>query len=202
MQKDKRCETCINNDRFGKTFCTVCENGDMYKEKGKLKYIDYNKYTRAVVDERCHPKTTLPITNVIFAPPATIVFWNDGTKSVVKCENEVFDPEKGLAMAIAKRALGNEGNYYETFKKWINDREIVKVPIKTKENRWRIWYREENITSSDTILVRERTYKRKGDATRAARKLFADTGSGVIFIWWISQDNPCSDKYPTVKVID
>ena len=59
------------------------------------------------------------IKNVIFNPPATIVFWQDGTKTVVKATNEIYDPEKGLAMAIAKRALGNQGNYYNIIKKWV-----------------------------------------------------------------------------------
>ena len=60
------------------------------------------------------------IKKVIFNKPATIVFWSDGTKTVVKCgERDIYDPEKGLAMAIAKKALGNEGNYYELFKKWL-----------------------------------------------------------------------------------
>lgn len=59
------------------------------------------------------------IKNVIFNEPATIVFWTDGTKTVVKCENEEYDPEKGLAMAISKKALGNQGNYYNTFSKWL-----------------------------------------------------------------------------------
>ena len=42
---------------------------------------------------------------------------------VVKAENEEFDPEKGLAMAISKKVLGNKGNYYETFKKWLPEKE-------------------------------------------------------------------------------
>ena len=41
--------------------------------------------------------------NVIFNDPATIVFWSDGTKTVVKAHNEPFNPEKGLAMAIVKK---------------------------------------------------------------------------------------------------
>lgn len=57
------------------------------------------------------------IEKVIFNDPATIVFWEDGTKTVVKATNEPFDPEKGLAMAISKRALGDKGNYFEVFKK-------------------------------------------------------------------------------------
>lgn len=39
------------------------------------------------------------IKNVIFNPPATVVYWTDGTKTVVKCnENDIFDLEKGLAL--------------------------------------------------------------------------------------------------------
>ena len=56
---------------------------------------------------------------VIFNDPATIVFWCDGIKTVVKAKDESFDPEKGLAMAYAKRASGNTGSYYNEFKKWL-----------------------------------------------------------------------------------
>ena len=59
------------------------------------------------------------IKNVIFNKSATIVFWSDETKTVVKAYDEPFDPEKGLAMAISKKALGNTGNYYNKIKKWI-----------------------------------------------------------------------------------
>ena len=70
--------------------------------------------------------TNLPeIKNVIFNEPATIVIWSDGTKTVVKCqEGEGYDPEKGLAMAISKKALGNKGNYCEVFKKWLPEEEV------------------------------------------------------------------------------
>ena len=64
---------------------------------------------------------TLAIKDVIFNPPATIVLWMDGTKTVVKDQGEVFyDPEKGMAMAVAKKAFGNQGNYYNQFKKYID----------------------------------------------------------------------------------
>lgn len=65
-------------------------------------------------------KEPLAIKNVIFNPPATIVFWADGTKTVVKCQDgDQYDNEVGLAMAIAKKALGNKGNYCNVFKKWL-----------------------------------------------------------------------------------
>lgn len=60
----------------------------------------------------------LKIKDVIFNDPATIVFWGDGTKTVVKCENEEFDKEKGLAMAYMKKMLGNKGRYFNEVKKW------------------------------------------------------------------------------------
>ena len=64
---------------------------------------------------------SLTIKDVIFNPPATIVFWMDGTKTVVKDQGEVFyDPEKGMAMAVAKKAFGNQGNYYNQFAKYLD----------------------------------------------------------------------------------
>lgn len=59
------------------------------------------------------------IKDVIFNGPATIVMWMDGTKTVVKCQDgDAFDPEKGLAMAISKKAFGNKGKYCDEMKKW------------------------------------------------------------------------------------
>lgn len=68
-----------------------------------------------------HRKMALEIKKVIFNNPATIVFWADGTKTVVKAKNEDFDPEKGLAMAIVKKAFGNKGSYFNKIKRWTND---------------------------------------------------------------------------------
>lgn len=72
-------------------------------------------------------KTDFKIKRVIFNNPATIVFWEDGTKTVVKAKGENFDEEKGLAMAIAKRALGNTGRYYNVFKKFVPKDDEVEV---------------------------------------------------------------------------
>lgn len=46
------------------------------------------------------------ILKVVFNDPATIVFWSDNTKTVVKCgPDDIFDKEKGLALAICKKWL-------------------------------------------------------------------------------------------------
>ena len=45
---------------------------------------------------------------IIFNPPATIVFWKDGTKTVVKCaEGEKFDPYTGFCYAFTEHFLGS-----------------------------------------------------------------------------------------------
>ena len=68
------------------------------------------------------------IRNVIFNPPATIVFWSDKTKTVVKCDpKEEYDPEKGIAMAICKKMIGNnKRDYYNVFLHWIKKYEKQK----------------------------------------------------------------------------
>ena len=60
------------------------------------------------------------IKNVIFNAPATIVYWADGSKTVVKCQDEdKYSKEVGLAMCIVKKTLGNKGNYNDIFRTWI-----------------------------------------------------------------------------------
>jgi hypothetical protein len=50
----------------------------------------------------------------------TIVIWDDGTKTIVKCqEGDTYSKETGLALCIAKKALGNMSNFNNVFKKWI-----------------------------------------------------------------------------------
>ena len=92
-----------------------------------------NKYT-SIIDKYCandvlateealyrfYGRGLPEIRKVIFHDPATIIIWADGSKSIVKCtEKDKYDPEKGFAMAIAKKALGNKGNYYNIFKEYI-----------------------------------------------------------------------------------
>lgn len=43
------------------------------------------------------------VKHVIYSPPATIVLWEDGTKTVVKVHDEEYDNEKGLAMAFMRK---------------------------------------------------------------------------------------------------
>lgn len=88
------------------------------KEKKTMKndYTACHKRNLFIIDK-------LEIKDVIFSGPCTIVKWSDGDKTIVRCENEDFDREKGLAMAICKKMMGTnktKSNYNNIFKKWCN----------------------------------------------------------------------------------
>ena len=86
-----------------------------YNEGYKAAYNDLMKIYESLKDP-------WQIDKVIFNNPATIVYWTDGTKTVVKCqENDTFNEEKGLALCFMKKALGNVGKYNNVLKKWCED---------------------------------------------------------------------------------
>ena len=112
------CQQCIGWDRYeSDTLINPVLAMDINKEMRMLAKAGLNSLFGVKSVER---KTDMRIKKVIFNAPATVVLWEDGTKTIVKSfEGDTYDPEKGLAMAIAKKALGNKGNYYEVFKKFL-----------------------------------------------------------------------------------
>ena len=88
---------------------------------GLMPADDVEKLMRDAVTQffrNMYHKPTSQITNrlaidrVIYNGPATIVFWKDGTKTVVKCHgDDVFSERVGLLMCIAKRAYGDKGAF-------------------------------------------------------------------------------------------
>lgn len=118
------------HDTFSEQIRLKAEVLSLYSESPIGQYLHYDvEATIKAYDilararEKMMERKRMEIVRVIFNDPATIVFWADGTKTVVKATNEDFDPEKGLAMAISKRALGDKANYYDVFKKHLNKKE-------------------------------------------------------------------------------
>ena len=67
------------------------------------------------------------IKKVIFNDPATIVLWDDGTKTVVKCSlGDTYSEWSGLAFCICKKLMGDE--FHKVFKHWC-DRDDIRKPI-------------------------------------------------------------------------
>lgn len=94
-----------------------------------VRYRDNDYYRGPWLVRTPSPVLTVSIKKVIFNDPATIVFWADGTKTVVKCADfDIFDPEKGLAMAICKRVYGEL--FHSVFKEFLPE-EDHKIPLST-----------------------------------------------------------------------
>lgn len=94
--------------------------GDLIADRGGNLSIRYGDGRLNAGKKSTSATNTAAIKRVIFNPPATIVYWSDCTKTVVKCNvNDIFDPEKGLAMAIAKRCAGNTRAYYAEIRHWV-----------------------------------------------------------------------------------
>ena len=129
-----RFEGCRFDEVFGKkelldTFVKL----NPFRAVNHPKKLSLSKY---IINQNSHPDEGneyyrggtpngiyLPdIKKVHFNYPHTVVLWSDGTKTIVKCqEGDFYDNQVGLAMAISKKALGNEGNYYNIFKKHLPD---------------------------------------------------------------------------------
>lgn len=105
------------NELINKEYCMDCSNNVKMRIEYEKMVAPYNKTSE--VKKKNPVFLRIDIKNVIFNPPATIVFWTDNTKTVVKAQDgESYDPEKGLTMAICKKVYGNEGNYFNKIKKW------------------------------------------------------------------------------------
>ena len=58
------------------------------------------------------------VKRIIFNDPATIVFWEDGTKTVVKCmEGYEFSEYYGFVCALAKKLYGSNSKVVSVIKK-------------------------------------------------------------------------------------
>lgn len=56
------------------------------------------------------------IKQIIHNPPATIIIWKNGNKSVVKCmDTDTYNPEQGIAMCLLKEMLSEDA--YRELKK-------------------------------------------------------------------------------------
>ena len=95
------------------------------------------------------------IKRVVFDNPSTIVYWTDGSKTVVTCQdnplavkNKVdgketivmkpkaapsYSKEVGLAMCFAKKMLGNKGNYNNVFRKFLREEPVEDVKEAAEE---------------------------------------------------------------------
>ena len=62
----------------------------------------------------------LTIKKIMYKPPATIVFWNDGTKTVSVCEDgDEYNKELGFALCVLKKKYDNK-TVHEMLEKYVH----------------------------------------------------------------------------------
>lgn len=121
----KNCSNCEHYNPFCSTRrCVECSNESNWTPKtihdADRHILKVQQEIRDLAQYGVKFQTVPRIKDVIFNPPATIIIWEDKTKTVVKCgEKDIYDPEKGMAMAISRKALGDRGSYYNVFEKWL-----------------------------------------------------------------------------------
>lgn len=114
--------TIIRNIVLGLDYIRKCDVTMNYINNTLTLYLTFGNGRR--IDMPVKHRSTV-IKKVMFNGPATIVYWSDNTKTIVKCmEGEEFDPEKGLAMAICKRLYGD--NFHRIFKDSLENAETRK----------------------------------------------------------------------------
>lgn len=72
------------------------------------------------------------IREVIYNDPAVVAIWNDGTKTVSKCDyGDNFNPEFGLILCVLKKVIGNE-QVAKLLMNWIPDNVngLTKITLK------------------------------------------------------------------------
>lgn len=98
-------------------------NGDMTVVKcsdkennARLEYFIIER--ESIMNKPQKTKANGGVKKVIFNNPATIVYWNDGDKTVVKChKDDVWNRWAGFAMAVCKKLVCN--NDTVKFHQWM-----------------------------------------------------------------------------------
>lgn len=76
---------------------------------------------------------TTGIVRVIFNNPATIVYWEDGSRTVVKCQpGDEFNRTIGFLMCVMKKVTGNTGRYNEVLKKYVYGADLTTDEMRKK----------------------------------------------------------------------
>ena len=80
--------------------------------------IRENKFSQTKT--KTTPNKIPNIKQVYFNEPVTVVLWENGEKTIVRCQDgDTYSKESGLAIAIMKYMSGNKGGFNDIFKKWI-----------------------------------------------------------------------------------
>ena len=122
--------TNIDKDIHHNIHATACNLGLGDWHTGSTYYN--NLVCRTLKFPEATPTYHYPVPiNIIFNNPATIVYWDDGTKTVVKImEGDVYDEIIGVSMAYTKKLFGTNSNFKKMVKSFYPKPKVLPEPVK------------------------------------------------------------------------
>lgn len=133
--QDKSCRVASVDCSAALPYTITADNvGDILSRIEKLEN-EQKKEDPAPMAPTCKSEP-LTIDHVVFSGPATIVFWKDGDKTVVKCtEGDEYSYEVGIAMATLKKIFGSSYSAYRhDVRKAINKEIDRQIRAERKKN--------------------------------------------------------------------
>ena len=99
---------CITYYFNGSTMCFSCNDQESSYALIRIIHKLANKKTKDSAISANNLYNSFEVKDILVNGQATIVFWTDGTKTVVKCRpDDLYDSEKAVAMCFMKKALGS-----------------------------------------------------------------------------------------------
>ena len=135
MKNNLNCNGCRYTVEKNRIACDCCVDRSNYSPRQRIRYgedLDADIYTaiQKAMTNLSVTGTFMPaIENVMFKDPATIVFWDDGDKTVVKCQpGDTFSAEAGLTAAMLKKYMGNDNTFNKVINEWLARASYASVP--------------------------------------------------------------------------
>lgn len=101
------CNDCITYYFNGSAMSFSCDDQEAAYALIRRIHNLANKKTKDLAISANNLYNSFEVKDILVNGPATIIFWADGTKTVVKCGAEdLYDTEKAVAMCFMKKALG------------------------------------------------------------------------------------------------
>lgn len=148
--------TTINTVKCGDTIATIGasaiapvfnyetdSNHHIYVDGVDVTYVinkqaeTLKKEAIAYEESKPKPKPKDPVRSVTINPTkgATTIVWKDGTVTMVHCNDEEFDAEKGIAMCFMKKVFDNRGCFNDFLKEYLKDKNWTQKPKTISELR-------------------------------------------------------------------
>ncbi len=115
----------LNINDYG--LAALFDDFDGLKGWGRIVYdnkkLEFRPIPNTTTDNPMNKEILRHITKVVFHKPATIAYFDDGDKVVVKTSpHDDYNPEAGLALCVLKKMLGNNSvKFHKFFKTWEAD---------------------------------------------------------------------------------